>query len=96
MRVALERFDGSRLVKDLSYVNEGSTVILAPRRSLWNTDAVHDYMRYDKTEEIHDGLPLFRQSAESLDIEINGKTVKVTPMQRDAERAIGEIRRESA
>ncbi len=93
MRVALERFDGSRLIKDMRQVGEDSTVILAPRRSLLDIEEVHDWMRYDKTEETHEGLPLFRQSAESLELHIDGKMSTIVPMQRDGEKAIGEIRR---
>lgn len=91
MIVALERFDGTRLVKDMRQVGADSTVILAPRRSLLALDKVHDYMRYDKTEEVHEGLPLFRQSAESLELHVDGRATTICPMQRDAEKSIGRI-----
>lgn len=67
MKAAFERFDGSRLTKDLPRVGDESTVILVPRRSSMLGFEIFDYMRFNKTEEIHEGLPLFRQSKEKLD-----------------------------
>lgn len=78
---------------DAHYVTEDSTVVLVPRRDLLADGEIVDWMRYDKTEEIHEGLPLFRQSGESCDVEINGELVTVVPMQRDGPRSAGEMGR---
>lgn len=81
MKLAAERFDGSRVIKEMPYVGEDSTVILVPRRNLL-TGEVEDYMRFDKTKETHEGLSLFRQSALSLVVKFDGvEETTIVPQQ---------------
>ncbi len=87
MRAAFERFDGTRLVKEMPYVGADATVILIPRRDAFSGEAM-DYMRFDKTTDTHEGAPLFKQSSEPLEVTLEAGMVKPTIVQADDKRSV--------
>lgn len=91
MKVSIEKFDGSRIVKNMPNVGEESTMILVPRRSLLDIDEIYDWMRFDKTAEYHEGLPLFCQSDKPCEFKVNSQVIIIAS--RDSEESIGEIKR---
>lgn len=82
MKLAAQRFDGSIVIKDLPYVTDTSDLVLVPRRNAFTNEIV-EFMRFDKTEQLHEGLPLFVQSDEALDYEDNEQeTHHIIPQQK--------------
>lgn len=84
MRLIVQRFGGIRQTKDMRYISDNSVVVLIPRRDFWSEEVI-DYMRFDKTDEIQDGLPVFVQSAQEIEAEVNGKMVKYPVMHPEAQ-----------
>ncbi len=66
MTAVFERFTGTRFVKTLPRVQEGCDLVLIPRRDLMLHGAIIDWMRFNRTDEVHEGLPIYLQSDEQI------------------------------
>ena len=63
LTAVFQRLDGSRVTRTIEFADETCDICLIPARSML-TGEIEETRRYDRTDEIQEGLSVFAQNGE--------------------------------